>query len=521
MKFHVMQMLPSLQKNLQTFLFGTGELERHASVMKTGDSSEAEALALQKLKGDERYTRVLCVEDFGTRGLGGILGGNGTDDHFSRLVYFFGQTHDLGSTAGGAFGFGKSVYSIASSVRTVLYYSRPADVQPSRFIAVSLFPGHSPNPSFPVHPLEGDEADDVAESIGMTRRTGSSSGTSLMVLDCDYSADDLRLALEKWWWPRLVQTGPDGLIAKFYQDGAPLPPPNPIKNPQVAPFVQAYRHMLDGGVDTPNIKTDVVRSIGNRILGKVVLKSIEVDPSDVDDEDAWYVSTVAMFRGPRLVVRYAPLGTPNRTPFAGVFSAEPFMDEILRRSENPAHSDWDPVSSRLNDDTNEQTFVSAVERRCRVIARGFQDSFESRPIHATSRMHVLQDLLGRLLLKGTKPGALPPSPPRPVSISVHESRLPDGGVDQAIVEISVKHPGEELPARLQVMAHLLGDANRSSIGQLTVELFDSHQQRVAAGNAVEYAFTVPSEGKIRFMARAESPSDSPVRFVVTVTGRET
>lgn len=536
MTFHVGSLLPSQHKHLRTFLLGNGTLLKHADAMETPAGPDPEAVALRGFASEFGQTRVLRVEDFGTRGLGGVVGGNGNEDHFSRLVYFFGQSHELGSTAGGAFGFGKSVYSVASAVRTVVYYSRPADGRPSRLIAVSLLPGHlldgqqflgyalcgriSNSSSFPVHPLEGEDADDLAAAIGMTRRTSSTCGTSLMVIDCDYTADDLRLALEKWWWPRLVHSGPDGLIARFSEDGLQLPAPNPIKNPQLAPFVQAYRHLLDGAIDTPDVKTDLVRSTGKRIIGRVVLKRVDLDPSDVEDDDPWFVSTVAMFRGPRLVVRYALLGAPSRTPFVGVFTAERFMDGVLRRSENPSHSDWDPESSRLEDDSNERTFVAAVERRCKALARNFQESFESRPIQTTSRMHVLQELLGRLLLQGSTPGALPPAPPRPVAISVQERRIVERGIDQATVEVSARHPGEELPARLQVSAHLLGDAHRTSIGQLPVELFDAQDHRLAVGTTAEHAFDVPQEGKIRFVARARSPIDSPVKFVVTVMGRD-
>ena len=520
---------------LGDFLCGDGAIPARIDELRGRDGLPEDGGAFRHLPSGDRV-RVLTVEDFSTRGLGGTIGGDGPDDHFSRLVYFFGQPN-ADEDAGGAFGFGKSVYSVASAIRTVLYYSKPADGRDSRLIAVSLLPGHQHDgraftgyalcgrsngaSDFPILPLEGTTADAVAASIGLTRRDADTPGTSLMVVDCEDPAEELRSALEKWWWPRIVTTGADGLVARFTRDGADLPPPNPAIREDLAPFVHAYRHHLDGAPATPEMKTEPVRSVGKRVIGKLTLKRIESSPVAADEELGWHECRVAMMRGPKLVVKYAAMGTVAKTPFVGVFVAEPAMNQILRRAENPAHDTWAPESTRLARSGHEPTYVQAVERRCKSLAQAFQNGFEARPLPSTSRLHVLQDLLGRVLAKGNTPGPVPTAPRRPVSIEIREHRDLATSMDEAIVTISNRDGAADIPVRLTVTAHVLGDSKRSLLEALEVELFDQGGHSVGRGTAPETTFDVPVSGKVNYVARTATNVTSPVKFSVTVVGRKT
>lgn len=530
-RFSTYVMTPSQERTLRDFLLSDGKVQDHLEQFLGKDRfAEDGGFFLRDGRPGEE-TRVLLVEDFETRGLGGLIGGDGPDDHFSRLVYFFGQSHQEGST-GGAFGFGKSVYSVASAVRTVVYYSRPEGDQPSRLIAVSLFPSHSCgsrrftgyalcgspslDASFPVVPIEGERADEIARGLGMERRGPRDSGTSLLVLDCPYAADDLQSALEKWWWPRLVTTGPTGLVAEAYQDGRRLSPPSPEARTDLEGFVRAYQHFLDGREDTTDTKTKTVRSTGRRTVGRLMLRRIDL-PESAEEDDNWYAHTIAMVRGPKLVVQYEPLGRQHMTPFVGVFVVDEPMDPIFRRSENPAHDTWAPESSRLED--AERAYVRAAYKYCRQYAKEFQASFMARPLAPSSRLRALEDLLGRLFQRGKSPGPVPKGEERPIALSVREHRLAAKGVDEAIIEIRPRGPAEPIPARVQVTAHLLGDAHRLQIDSLHVELYGEDGQLVSQGRQAEHAFELAPSGTARYTARTRSPAESMVRFTVTVTGR--
>jgi hypothetical protein len=537
MDFRSWHLTPSQMRSIRGFLYGDGELARHASALKWEASSEHLIDALAKSGSDAATLRVLCVEDRGTRGLGGAIGAPNPDDHFSRLVYFFGQTHDEGSTKGGAFGFGKSVYSNASSLRTVMYYSRPADTGESRLIAVSLLPGHvvdswhylgyalcgvpTDNPNFQIHPITGTEADRLATAMGFTPRGDRDFGTSVMVLGCDFTARSLRSAMEKWWWPRLIRTSsPEGLVVRFHEDGV-MSVPEPRTNPELAPFVRAYGRLLDDAPALPDARIDVIRSTAKKAIGKVVLERIDPPRGDGDDEDPWYRSTVAMLRGPKLVVKYASgLGGQRTTPFVGVFVADGGIETVLRNAENPAHTDWDDRSGRLNPSGPEPAYVRAVTSGCKKAVQSFLASFEAQPPKNNSQMNVLGDLLGRLFSRGTAPGGLPKAPPRPIHLRVTETRIHSKGYDQAMIEVRANQPGEMLPARITVSVNVLGDAKRSVLDQVEVGLFDADERLLAHGLSAEYAFEIPAQGSLRFTARAQSPGDSPVRFHVIVAGRK-
>ncbi len=531
LRFSSYSLTPSQSDTLGQFLLADGQLRRHLTHFIGKDDFAQDGGFFLRAEQPGRGTRVLLVEDFETKGLGGTIGGDAPEDHFSRLVYFFGQSHQDGTT-GGAFGFGKSVYSVASDVRTVIYYSRPAGHRTSRLIGVSLFPSHSidgrrytgyalcgdrgPDDSFPIVPIEGVQADEIASGLGMVRRAEGNSGTSLLVVDCAYSAESLQLALEKWWWPRLVTTGPGGLVAEAYQDGTRLLPPNPEARPELEGFVRAYNHLLDVRDDTSEAIRRVVKSIGQRVVGSVALRRIDA-PNEEEAEEAWHSHSVALIRGPKLVVRYERMGRQHLTPFVGVFAVDEGMNPIFQKSENPAHDTWAPESGRLND--AERVFIRAVYKRCKEYAREFQASFIAKPVAPTSRLRVLEDLLGKLFQRGQSPGSVPKGDARPVAMSVRERRIEARGIDEAVIEIRPKSTGDAIPARLQVTAHLLGDAQKTQIDSLHVELYDGEDRVLSQGKQVEQAFDLAPGGAARFIARTRPPAGSLVRFTVTVTGR--
>lgn len=531
MRFSSYGLTPSQCTVLRNLLMADGSIERRLSgiVGREQFAEDGGFFARPPFSGES--TRVLLVEDFETKGLGGVVGGDGPDDHFSRLVYFFGQSHEEGAT-GGAFGFGKSVYSVASDVRTVIYYSRPEGDVPSRLIAVSLLPGHehdgrkftgyalcgvaNGNESFPIVPVEGELADTIAAGLGMQRRQPDEHGTSLMIVDCMYEAEELRSALEKWWWPRLVTTGADGLVVEMFQDGKRLLEPSPAARPDLEDFVRVYQHLLDGREDLPDTKSKLLKSTHQKLVGRIALRRVDLT-SDSDDDEAWYTHTIAMFRGPKLVVQYAPLGKQHMTPFVGVFVADDAMDPVFRRSENPAHDTWAPESNRLEE--VERAYVRAVEKYAKQFARDFQASFEAKPLAPTSRLRALEDLLGRMFAKGRSPGPVPRGADRPVSLSVQERRDTNRGFDEARIEVRPRVAVDVIAARIQVSAHLLGDAHRGHLESLEVELLDDDGRRISIGRQVECPFDVVPDGIARFVARTRSPIDSLVKFSVTVSGR--
>lgn len=531
--FSSFTLTPTQNAALRSFLVPGDEIRERVRLVSGRDRFAADGGFFLRPDESTEPTKVLLVEDFHTKGLGGGLGTMEPDDHFSRLVYFFGQSHGEGNQ-GGAYGFGKSAYSVASDVRTVVYYSRPNDGSPSRLIAVTLLPEHrhgakgatgyalcgvpTDDPDFPIAPIEGRDADDLATSLGMSRRDDASTGTSVFVVDAKYPVEDLREALERWWWPRLVTTGPGGLTAEFRDHGHVLPPPAPTSRQDLAPFVKAFQHLLDARGDTPDVKTQPIRSKGKRIVGKATLRRVDVDPDAADGDAAAPSGRVALLRGPRLVVTYLPAGSDAGTPFAGVFVADDAMDATLRNAENPAHDTWSPESTKLRDE--DRTYVRAIEKHVRRFASEFQAAFASKPLPSTSKLRALEDLLGRVFASGRSPGPVPEGPERPVSLSVRERRDADRHLDTAHIDVEPRIGDAPIPCRMQVSAHLLGDAHLSQLDTLEVTLFDEHGTPLASGLRPEHGFVVEPGDRMRFRAETSPPDDALVRFSVTLSGRD-
>lgn len=522
-----------------------GQLARRVPLFGGVDGFPEGGAFLGSAPDEPRPTTWLTFEDFGTRGLGGALRGQGADDHFARLVYFFGNSHGSDGDQGGAFGFGKSVHSNASAIRTVVYYSRPVDL-PSRLIVVSLFPRHtldgvgylgyatfgvdSGDPAFPTDPLVGEQADRVAGSLGLQVRDDDTTGTSLLVVDCPYDLGAVRAATEKWWWPRLVTTGPDSLTVRLFDEGTEVDGPRPRSRDDLEPFIKAYLHLLDTRSDATDVATHVVQSVGKKVVGRLALRKLDAadappserpddDPTPEPEDTSWSVDAVATFRGPRLVVAYRPLPESPSSRIVGVFVADESMNVVLRGAENPAHDTWSPTRRDLT--PQQRTWVKSIDTGIKKHAKTFRSKFEDRRVSSSRGLGPLEEALGRLMTTGKRPGPPPKAEPRPVSISLTQRRNLDIGTDEAVIVISGAPGYGTVGGRLHVQASLLGDGRATVLEKLGVVLADGRGTDVAEGMEPTAAFEVDENSSVRFVARTTSRSDSLVRFTVSATGSVT
>lgn len=533
--FRAESLTPGRARRLKNFLFSDGTVSAHSKAFRGLDRFPERPEAFDRLGEEGADVRALFVEDYGTVGLGGEIGGTSALDHFTRLVYLFGETHDEG-TKGGAFGFGKSVLSTASSIRTVLYYSRPRSVdgvsQPSRLIAVSLFPSHqlggikftgyalcglhANDEAYPIYPIEGESADDLAEALGFQRRDSTDIGTSIMILGCDYAMESIRLAVEKWWWPRIVLGGHGRLSVEFADGETEYSAPDPKHRKELRAFVRAYERLLDGRKDEEGARIAAVRTIGKQEVGKLSLLALEERPDE--EGENWYVDKVATFRGPGLVVEYMDVGRSHLEPFVGVFQAHPDVDPILRRSEPPAHDRWASESDRLDGQAREDTIVASVERRTKALVSEFQKALEPEPKESARRFRSLETLLGRVFRRGTAPGPVPEGAQRPIHLHVTEARDHRKGIDTARIKVEHREGFDAVDARLEVEAHVLGDANKRQLERVEVQVRDERGVFLAEGTHAEYPFKLLEGESITFEASANSDIESMVRFRVRVVG---
>ncbi|MCY3952020.1 MAG: hypothetical protein OXG69_05675, partial [bacterium] len=130
---------------------------------------------------------------------------------------------------GGSYGYGKAGLIRASAIRQVVAYTchDERDGDPGvtrRLLGMTYWGDHSvdgddftglahfgrSDDAGGILPLENDDADRVAMELGLARRdpeVPEQLGTTILVTDPTVAAGDLNRAVERYWWPALMETG--------------------------------------------------------------------------------------------------------------------------------------------------------------------------------------------------------------------------------------------------------------------------------------------------------------------------
>src|SRR5690606_37463761 len=64
-------------------------------------------------------------------------------------------------------------------------------------------------------PAENDEAHALAGKLGFRERRAGQSGTSILIVDPLIEPAELLEAIEKWWWPALVEQSMDVAVTDY------------------------------------------------------------------------------------------------------------------------------------------------------------------------------------------------------------------------------------------------------------------------------------------------------------------
>jgi len=189
----------------------------------------------------------IVIRDIGTVGLNGPTEANQEDDegknNFISFVRNIGQDkHD--ENDGGTYGFGKSVFFRYSTTRTFITYTRTHDEKGnlvSRLMGMTLNKECIPSamkctgrhwwgvkPPNNVEdynqPVTGDQADQLALSIGFRKYMPDETGTSVLLISPSFPFDNQKISLKSsegrkiiatamaetlnaWYWPRMMGSG--------------------------------------------------------------------------------------------------------------------------------------------------------------------------------------------------------------------------------------------------------------------------------------------------------------------------
>ena len=483
---------------------GLGELAEHAHRVAPTDEARSEVLGLgtgdclRDLDSDAPLSVCTIVE----RGASGMYGpwlGAESRMYLAMLSIGYNRKED---GSGGTFGYGKAGLIRASHPRIVLAYTcfteRLDDPGVTRrLLGVTYWGQHKPAGGTSLNgfvrfgkqldqdevvPFENDEADAVAESLGLDVRDPevlAQLGTTFLVVDPSVIASDLRVAIERNWWPALLE---DRFSVQITDTDGTRFACRPKKNVQLKAFVEAFDHYTDGTVPVSGkrIKLGTYHPQGGTALelGTLVLVA-EPDGWSFPDESiairADERSLIALTREPRMIVDYHLPGRDisRRIPYVrGLFVAHPDVNVHLSRTEPKAHDKWD---TREADDVDpiSTRYAQRIAQRIRDEVRAFQD--ELRPpidVTAAVRLSRLDERLAKLRnQRGTKPPP-PPRGDRPFAFRLDVKRVPVGNqlalVGHVDCNLSADAKEDEVEARLRFAFALDEDGKRGSLVPLAI-----------------------------------------------------
>jgi hypothetical protein len=327
---------------------------------------------------------LLVVSDTGTRGLGGPIRADlqphpGERTDFVDFVRNIGRATDKGM-GGGTYGFGKGVLFDASMARTILAYSRTnvQGIPSTRLIGMALGEDYNDkgkrytgrhwwgisDAHTGASPLEGRQADEMAAALGINRLRSNLTGTAIAVI-CPEEPDgpdqpgvvaQIAAAAMRWAWPHMIgDSGAPTIRFDFSENGTVVEAPDPGKHPQLRFYVEAYKRAQESlGTESaagewPWTQKLISTQQPKKSLGALAYRRLMSQAHSAGDysPDAG-VGGIALMRDPRFVVKYLTVSRGSQEQeVAGVFIADPSLDEEFARAEPVAHDDWLPSRLQL------------------------------------------------------------------------------------------------------------------------------------------------------------------------------
>lgn len=425
---------PGIDFILNLRLLEEPELESLRRRIFTGNAPKTGLAEL--LRRDKIWA--LEVSDRWTTGLGGPIRNDlaiepGADTDFIDLVFNIGTPRDV-RLGGGTYGFGKTISYVASSVGTILIWSRCEgfDGLEYRLIGSAIgdafnmnglrytgrhWWGNTGASGGRVEPAVGDLAKELGEAVFASQFVSDATGTSILIIDPELGGDspeknvDLLANAVVWnLWPKLLanQGRRSRMNISVRLNGSPIEVPAIERHPVLsgpAECLLAVRAAQAGcdPADLPLRYPVTVEEIWLRrpvkLLGHLALTRYPFPPRSefpIPSHSVTYMRHQA-----ELVVRYAKGEKLDVEGFqwAGVFKPVSEVDDSFALSEPPAHDDWVPQAV---DDKSKRSEVKTALIRIREAAERYlaprkpSVASSEAPPSAAHVGDMLADLLGGL-----------------------------------------------------------------------------------------------------------------------------
>lgn len=330
---------------------------------------------------------LLIVSDRGTSGLGGPLRSDepvpeGTSADFVQFLRNIGEPRDT-ALGGGTYGYGKSIFFRSSLASTILVNTRVKNENALqlRLMGASItdpFDGSDRRRFTGRHwwgelqddvimPLLDDDAEHVAQRLGLPAFQGSDTGTDIVVLlpnldfegvegEIDQLVDHLRAAIYWNLWPKMIsRNGVTPIQFEILVDGRSIEMPSYEEVPIIRDFALALEKHSEKTSKEFSMRGDdrkigsytVTTPIGFLEILAYFTKTVRVSKAAKTIVARMPfkepVRHIVRMRNPELVVDYFEgnqLGV-QEIGYVGVFKVCDNFDEVFASSEPPTHDSWE------------------------------------------------------------------------------------------------------------------------------------------------------------------------------------
>lgn len=412
---------------------GLQELESRSKYLPDGAAAKGAGTCLKALQGNTPL-RLLYIEEYGASGMYGPWDDEQGTSKMS-LALLSQNISEKSASAGGAFGHGKSVNAMASKIRLNIAYSCfPKHLADSgvttRLLGVAYWPKYqidaprytgfglmgdvqaSGNQQI-VEPWTNEAANDVAKSLGCELRKPTireHCGTTMLVVDPDVIPNDLKRAVERYWWPAISDKV---LRVKIINYDGSTEPIRPRLDPILKTFEDAYQALR-----TPSGQSEeTVRIKECSRVDALGVKSGDIAMSPAiarTDNDGFskQSSLIAYIRGLGMVVKYRSINIGPPFIFGAFLSNQTSeVEALLNKAEPKTHYDWLEEPDESNAETKEKIklLVKSINRSVSREVKDYSLSIAPPEDHRSISFRELDREL-RDMING--PGSSGPTPGR-------------------------------------------------------------------------------------------------------------
>ena len=388
--------------------------------------------------------KIMQLIETGTTGMSGPWEGSKSRMFLAmKSVSFTAKRSGLG----GSYGLGKAGLIRASGIRAVFGYTAfQPDKQSSedvtrRFLGMTYWSQHElegtdytgwvsfADPDNEGRPLNDESADRMAEKLNIEVRDPQRAdeiGSTFLVVDPTVKPIELARAIERNWWPALVDQNTQFDVTVCDYDGNEIAI-RPKNNTHLAPFISAYEHLTAGNKTDQEFRVSHLqgKSVDTTNLGPGegqinepggICITWDMEPGSwtfptPNDPTREHRSLVALIRKPRMVVEYLEHGSRDQPYVRGVFLAHDAND-LLAATEPPLHDDWEDRGDEPDVPPGARELARYVKERIRGLIGDARNPLKPKvPEVERSSLSVISALMRKFL--GGQGRGNPPSPPPP------------------------------------------------------------------------------------------------------------